>query len=175
MADLSRRNFFKLVAGAMAVPVAAKLALALPNIPVIWGDGIHNDAPGLNALIRGEVVEFQNAKLAAHVGWHGDSLVFGSGTFKINEPIVFEGLENKAFSYGTFMASSDFSGEAMFKMRDCSGVYCSNIGLDGSLAPEPASGIMMANSEIRGEYEPYARFEYLNVGPAARETLERKG
>lgn len=61
----TRRGFFRLAAGAVALASVPGLLKANGNVPTIWADGIHNDAPGLNALIRGDVVEFSDVRKAA--------------------------------------------------------------------------------------------------------------
>lgn len=56
----TRRRFFQLLAGAALAPVAAKAAAVLPSVPMLHGDGAHDDTEALNALLRGDVVEFSD-------------------------------------------------------------------------------------------------------------------
>jgi len=85
--EATRRGFFKLVAGAMAVPVAAKIAMAMPSVPMIYADGINDDAPGINALLRGDVVEFADARIGAGIGWRGDTLHFSGEPMTIKTTV----------------------------------------------------------------------------------------
>ena len=82
----TRRGFFKLIAGAAVIPVVAK-ADFVGRLPVIYGDGVHDDAAGLNALFRGEVVEFANAGMADSAGWSGAVFQMPIGKFRIATPI----------------------------------------------------------------------------------------
>jgi hypothetical protein len=54
---MDRRSFLRgtlALGGTLAVaPVAAKILIP-PELPIIWGDGIHDDAPGLQALFDGK-------------------------------------------------------------------------------------------------------------------------
>lgn len=45
--DLARRSF---LGGALALGGSVALARVMPDVPTLWGDGIHDDAPGLQAL-----------------------------------------------------------------------------------------------------------------------------
>jgi hypothetical protein len=81
----SRRGFFKLLAGAAALAAVPAPAVT-SSVPIIWCDGIHDDTPGLSALIRGETVEFADASMADHIGWRGDVL-FLAGMFTIKTPV----------------------------------------------------------------------------------------
>jgi hypothetical protein len=88
--DTTRRGFFRLAVGAAAVAALPVPFKAAADVPMIWADGIHNDAPGLNALIRGEVVQFFRPELADKIGWRGDTLDFGGQWFRCEETVVFE-------------------------------------------------------------------------------------
>ena len=93
-AELTRRFFFKLAAGAAVTPVLAKMAVALPAVPVLYGDGINDDTAGMRALFAGESVEFGPAlgvKLEhydmwskAADGWH---VKLPSGHYRIEDTV----------------------------------------------------------------------------------------
>lgn len=83
--DVSRRRFFQIAAGAAIAPVAAKIVN--PLVPVLWGDGIHDDTSALQALLDGEVVEFANPSIANGAGWFGDTFRMPSGFFKISHTL----------------------------------------------------------------------------------------
>ena len=81
----TRRGFFKLMAGAAAMAAVPSIAIT-KAVPVIFCNGVDCDSAGLDALIRGEVVEFANPDLAAHIGWRGDVLQL-AGDFTVKEPV----------------------------------------------------------------------------------------
>jgi hypothetical protein len=96
---MQRRSFFKLIAGAMLAPVAAK-ASALVGAPLLIGDGVHNDGPAINALLRGEVVEFGPLINAKGVGWvSARKLVMPKGKFMSHETIVVTGVEDTELNF----------------------------------------------------------------------------
>lgn len=81
--NTTRRSFFKLIAGAALAPIAAKAAAILPSVPMIWGDGIHDDLEGFQALFDGKVVEFANPEMAHGAGWFGNELRLPQGVFRV--------------------------------------------------------------------------------------------
>lgn len=89
----TRRGFFRLLAGAAIAPIAAKVAAALPGVPVIWGDGIHDDFEGLQALVDGRVVEFADAAMAEGAGWFGSTMRFPRGEFLVSDGLTFDTRE----------------------------------------------------------------------------------
>lgn len=56
--NMSRRGFLNLMVGATAVIVCQKVPTTLAPVPILYGDGIHDDTKALQALIDGKVVEF---------------------------------------------------------------------------------------------------------------------
>lgn len=54
----SRRSFLLGLGAALAAPAVVRadslMKLWVPPLPIVWGDGIHDDAPGLNALLAGQ-------------------------------------------------------------------------------------------------------------------------
>jgi hypothetical protein len=79
----------------MIAPVATQAAAILPTVPLIVGDGVHPDGAGLNALLRGEVVEFADARMAEGVGWiTPHDFRMPAGRFLMEEPMYVKGTEN---------------------------------------------------------------------------------
>lgn len=74
----TRRGFFKLIAGAAAL--AAVPAPSKP-VPILWGDGIHDDAPAFLALLDGEPVEFADPSMAKDIGWRGGCFYIGRSLY----------------------------------------------------------------------------------------------
>ena len=99
MTNLSRRSFFKLAVGAAIAPVVAKASVILDPIPVLYGDGIHDDTLSVQALIDGKVVEFANPEMAKGAGWFGNPLrgdavlLFPKGFYRMNTHPVFNTSE----------------------------------------------------------------------------------
>lgn len=92
---ITRRSFFRLIAGAAIAPVASKASMVLPDVPILYGDGIHDDTVALQALIDGKTVEFFNPEMAKNAGWFGNPfsgngalLRFPAGKFRVNKPLI---------------------------------------------------------------------------------------
>jgi hypothetical protein len=66
--------------------VAAIAVVRIPSaLPFIWGDGIHDDGPGLNAFLAGKAVEFMTDAVRA---WNASDIAIVGGTFLIRETVV---------------------------------------------------------------------------------------
>jgi hypothetical protein len=90
MVDTTRRGFFRLAAGAAAAVAVANLPSHLAEAaPILWADGVHDDAAALNALIRGGVVRFAHPEKAALIGWRGNALHLGGFRIRVESPIIF--------------------------------------------------------------------------------------
>jgi hypothetical protein len=92
---MNRRAFFRLAAGAALTPLAAKVAAAFPDAPILYGDGIHDDTAAVQAFIDGQVVQFANPAMAEGAGWFGNPFDGGAtlrmpkGLFRIFKPPIF--------------------------------------------------------------------------------------
>lgn len=87
------------IAGAVALPA---LKLVDPDIPVLWGDGIHDDADALNALAGGEPFVVDNTGLFEY----GSGYLKG-GEFLISRPVIFGKIPFHVEG-ACFQAASDF-------------------------------------------------------------------
>jgi len=100
--NLSRRLFLGgaiAVAGASIIPAQA--------MPRIVGDGVHDDADGINALIAGRPVSIENTGLALNSGgriWFNEG-----GRFLLGKPINLT-RDNTLIVGGTFIAGPGFRG-----------------------------------------------------------------
>jgi hypothetical protein len=77
-----------LIRGLFAAPAVVCMANIMPisatwALPRIRGDGIHDDGPGLNALLRGEPVDV----LTPLVRECGDKVLLFDGAFRTSETI----------------------------------------------------------------------------------------
>lgn len=86
---ITRRSFFRLTAGAAITPVLAQAAAAMPSIPVLWGDGVHDDTEAMQALLDGKVIEFADPAMAKGAGWFGKTLRLPAGRFRMATHPVF--------------------------------------------------------------------------------------
>lgn len=109
----TRRGFFKLVAGAAIASVGAKAASILPDVPILWGDGIHDDTCAFQALIDGKVVEFADPRKAVGAGWFNDILILPHGDYRMKAAIVFRDIFRKVID-----------GNGCTILRDGSHDYC---------------------------------------------------
>lgn len=85
MTDVSRRSFLRgalTVAAASLVPVSAAKALGLDDVPTLWGDGVHDDTEGLQALIDGKPFEIAGSGFIARD--LNDAFELRDGCFTIN-------------------------------------------------------------------------------------------
>jgi hypothetical protein len=126
--DTTRRGFFRLAAGAAAVAALPVSFKAAADVPMIWADGIHNDAPGLNALIRGDAVQFFRPELADKIGWRGNVLDFGGQWFRCEEPVIF-GEEGKEVRYLNVESTADVG--LVLRGRDIAFAQCHISCLEG--------------------------------------------
>lgn len=84
--NITRRRFLQGVAALAAVVVLPKLPLPElgPTVPILYGDGVHDDSPGLQALINGEPVDKRdNASRMLPDG----TLYISAGTYLIGETV----------------------------------------------------------------------------------------
>jgi hypothetical protein len=66
---LTRRHFLRLAASTAIAPALARAIPvdAAPLPPMLWGDGINDDAPALQALLDGNPIRYAAEGLADHV------------------------------------------------------------------------------------------------------------
>lgn len=110
MADLTRRNFLGLFGAAAAVAVVGMPAIA-SEIPVIMGDGVHDDTAGLRAFMLRQPVRVIDDAVEY---FNGSILLKGGKTYKISDTVtVPEGvrLRGKGPKYPLFMMADNFPRE----------------------------------------------------------------
>lgn len=106
---MTRRNFFKLIAGAGLIAVAPRMAL---SAPLLTGDGRAADAPALQALIDGLPVEFGPLVDATDAGWAGNVLTMPRGKFSLAHSLRFVDLGDVVI---------DGNGSTLLAGLDCDG------------------------------------------------------
>ena len=81
---MNRRWFSLGLASALAAPAVVGSGVLMPlrgiRLPMIYGDGIHDDTAGLNALIAGEPV----ISLSGAAWRDGDRVYMRNGVFRIS-------------------------------------------------------------------------------------------
>lgn len=114
MTAFSRRSFLGGVIALAAYSTAPKIVRAM-DAPRIWADGLHDDAPGLNALFAGEPVDIEAVR--GVVDARG---IVSNGIFLIRSPLKMAG-DNLAISTCRFTAPEDFQGDhaVSFSGRNC--------------------------------------------------------
>ena len=90
---LSRRSF---LAGVISASCVASIAGSFAALPVIVGDGVHNDGPGLNALFNGDPVSILAD--GVRIANNGEIWVT-NGRFFTRETLVFRNKEIRSFLF----------------------------------------------------------------------------
>lgn len=89
---LSRRRFVQLIAGTVT-----SINIPLPSVatilPRLVGDGIHNDAPAINALLDGLPIEVGSLIDTTGAGWAGNVFTLPRGHFLLDAPIIIRGVD----------------------------------------------------------------------------------
>lgn len=112
MVDISRRLF---LGGAIAVVAAAVVSRPADAVPRIVGDGVHDDAAGLNALFNGMPVQIDNECVQAMDG----VIALSAGHFLIGSPITVTRRRDIIVSGGFFEARGDFTGRGVIELEGC--------------------------------------------------------
>lgn len=116
MTNLSRRNFFRLAAGAAALVAVPNTSLA----PVIHCDSktLCDDGPGLTALLKGEPVEFLDPSIAKNIGWVTPQHIKLFGNFNLKTPVYigreFSGKRITGGHYDIFSSYGFIIGPGVF-------------------------------------------------------------
>lgn len=114
--DVSRRSFLGgalTIAAASLVPVVA----FTDPVPVLWGDGVHDDAPALQALIDGKPFEVAGSGFIARD--FGDDYELRGGKFLLGCGLhIRENGRAGSFVRNTFVAANGFpENDAMIRFH----------------------------------------------------------
>ncbi len=109
--DMNRRQLFRFGAAAVLTAVVTPVALA-ENAPILWGDGVHDDAHALQAAIDGTPVT-----IAGHciIIRNGDIV---GGDFLVSKTIVVENRKDFWFQPNSVTAKAPFSGSRLMFFGD---------------------------------------------------------
>lgn len=105
MVDLTRRFFLGGAVSAIVLAHSVPRSLA-GNTPVIWGDGIKDDAGGFAALLRNEPVIFTKDKIS--IDRYGEPVIH-KGSFCINHPIEVPEFCDFKIESAKFIAGQDLA------------------------------------------------------------------
>lgn len=124
--DVSRRSFLGgalMIAAASLVPVAA----FTNPVPILWGDGEHDDAPALQALIDGKPFEVAGSGFIAR--GFGDNYELMGGKFLLGQGLHFrDNGRTGSFVHNHFVASDAFpENDAMLRFH--TGALPTNFGM----------------------------------------------
>ena len=111
--EISRRSF---LGGVLALTAAASVPVirTTSNLPIIVGDGINDDADGLNALFRGDPVKIR----AEGVRRTGGHIMINKGFFLLSRKLEIVNditLENSGFFH-----TPEFDGREMLQFSPTS-------------------------------------------------------
>lgn len=106
--NLSRRLFL----GGLATVAAVAASPLRPYTPVLWGDGVHDDAPALNAWIRGEPVRI----LRERTGLSGERYAISDATLGLRSPLFMPKGAILHMSNTTLLTLPGFEGRAVVIM-----------------------------------------------------------
>lgn len=131
-----RRSFLRGALTLTFAAVAAPALAALDNTPVIYCDGVHDDAPGLSALLSGRPV-----RIEGEIGTALEGYVRGAD-FTIWSTVVASWNGRIKITECNFVAMDPFVGDYMLCVSDASGVEITYCHFDAKvLTRRPASAL----------------------------------
>ena len=112
---MNRKNFIKTLIGAtslVAIPAIGLAKPVAPTVPVLYGDGIHDDTAALQAWFDGTPLRFAKEVLLLN----GDTL-FGKKFLISNTIVLKENKVSRTVSDSDIIASNDFCGSCMVEIK----------------------------------------------------------
>jgi hypothetical protein len=103
--DVSRRSFLRGVLS-VAVVATANPSIVLASAPTIYADGIHDDAPGLQAMFDGKPFNVEGNVIAASNG------ILAGGCFMIGKTLVLSHARRFSITDCHFRAMKGFDQNA---------------------------------------------------------------
>lgn len=122
MVDVSRRWF---LGGALGVATAAVLPKGSAYAATLYGDGIHDDTKGLQALLDGKPVLVKAEGIVAQQS--DGRVVLSCGSFRISDTIYVRAKNE--ITHCSFHATPDFKGSCVIDaqyLSDSNGVVAFN-------------------------------------------------
>lgn len=108
---IHRRSFLK---GVLTVAAASFVPVHSSALPILYGDGVHDDAPALNALFNNRPYHCSNVNIVQNTGTHtileNGRFLLGSTVKVVCKPghrtVITKNLE--------FLSSKKFDGDCLF-------------------------------------------------------------
>src|SRR5947208_1315422 len=112
MMAVSRRVFLSGLVAAPAVIAIDSLMPVRPWVPVLYGDGIHDDWHGLQALVNGEAVDIRSRVVPAYLNAPGLGLTSMGNTYSLSKPLIMPAntIRRDHFIGDHFLKRSGFPG-----------------------------------------------------------------
>lgn len=109
---MNRRTFLKM-SGGVAVVVAAPswLKRLAESVPILYGDGVHDDQPALQALLDGKVIEDRTGSTRRI----GDVVYLASGSYRVGAPIKLNPEQQTVITSCRFDRAEGFNDGAMLE------------------------------------------------------------
>lgn len=106
--DMRRRSF---LGGILALTVTQQFGMRPQHLPTLHGDGVHDDAPALNALFGGGAFRVDNEMIIAREG------LIKAGYFRIGSTVH---IRTNSFSiqYCRIECMDEFQGQAAIHVFD---------------------------------------------------------
>ena len=124
MTELSRRSFLRGALTVTAIAVAPKI-LTIPAVPILYGDGVHDDTNALQTLFNGETVSIEGEFFKVSSG------VFKGGKFLISDAINIPG-GGWNIDYIHLIRSPSFPPDRYtLRLVDCTRSYFGGLRLSG--------------------------------------------
>lgn len=112
---MTRRCFVQMI-GAVVALIKAPIPAIADSLPRLVGDGIHNDAPALNALLNRLPIEIGPLVNVNGAGWKGDTLFLPCGNFAVHESVII-GCEQSDMHLNASGCTLIVSGEVDYAIR----------------------------------------------------------
>lgn len=119
---MDRRSFLRGAIALSAVAVAPP-SLAFDNAPIVYGDGVHDDWAGLQAMFDGKPFRVDNEVVVA-----GDGVVSG-GDFVLSRTLTISG-DNILVTDSRFTARDWQGDQHMLRLENCHGAILANLRID---------------------------------------------
>jgi hypothetical protein len=125
-AGFSRRLFLGGMAS-LAVATTVKTATA---VPTLWGDGVHDDAPALNALFRGDPIRVLNGRVI-----EGARPAVVDAKLLLGSTLLIDRVEDFLLVRSTLRAMPGFDGRSMVEIRSGNPGLLSDLYIDATHVP----------------------------------------
>lgn len=150
----------RLVLGGMASLAVAATVKTAATVPVLWGDGIHDDAPALNALFRGDPIRVLNGRVI-----EGERPAVVDARLLLGSTLAVGSTGSFVLSRSTLTAMPGFKGEWLIDILGGDGVL-SDLRLDTSNVESPAHrGLILFTGPVGTSVPDLAQ---VGIGPFGR-------